>query len=279
MMRGICRRVVKALRQKELIPVMKTVASGTALDGKCVLVTGASGGIGIAVCESLFRSWGGVNVVMSGTNEQKLAECKNTLESRFPGRCAILPMNMENITSFDEKIEAAVSIFGRIDILVHCAGVHTANVDFWTMTEKEFDRVTDINLKGSYFICQSVARYFMRYGIRGKMVLISSSRGSEPAWSPYGISKCAMDGMVKGLAKLFMQHGITVNAVAPGPTATPLLGYEKGGGIFSEENAVGRLVMPEEVANVVSLLAGDAGCMISGEVIHISAGRGVFDIR
>ena len=74
-------------------------------------------------------------------------------------------------------------------------------------------------------------------------------------------------------------YGIVVNTIAPGATATQLLGIEKGDSIYSEENSEGRLIMPEEIGTLAKLLVSDAGRMIVGETIHISGGRGTFDIR
>ena len=108
---------------------------------------------------------------------------------------------------------------------------------------------------------------------------MSSSRGNEPAWSPYGISKWGMDGMTKGLAKILSPYGITVNAIAPGTTATPLVNYKEGESIYSEENFFGRMITAEEVGNLAAFLLSDSGNMMSGEVVHISGGRGVFDVR
>lgn len=274
---SFAKKIVKSLRKKELIPIVKSVPSNNLLNNKTILITGGTGGIGFAVAESLVT--GGAKVILSGTNEEKLKSAKKELNKLSAASCEILPIDMNDISSFPQKIEEAAKLFGSFDAFVHCAGVHTENVDFWTMTENEFDRVMNINLKGAYFMCQAVGKYFCGNKIKGKIVLISSSRGSEPAFSPYGISKWGMNGMVKGLAQILSKHGITVNAVAPCSTATSLLGYKNGESISSDENAAGRMVMPEEVSNLVSLLMSDAGNMINGEIIHISSGRGVFDIR
>lgn len=147
------------------------------------------------------------------------------------------------------------------------------------MTEQEYDRIMDINLKGIYFFAQSVAQYLLSNKLKGKILFVSSSRGSEPAWSPYGISKWGLNGMVRGLAKELSPYGINVNAIAPGSTATNLLGYKKGNSIYSDDNSECRMIMPDEVGNLANLLVSDAGNMINGEIIHISSGRGVYDIR
>ena len=115
--------------------------------------------------------------------------------------------------------------------------------------------------------------------VKGSILLVSSSRGSEPAFSPYGISKWGLKGLTEGLGKMLIPYGINVNAIAPGSTATGLIGFQEGDSITSNENGMNRLIMPDEVATLAKLLVSDTGKMIDGEVIHISGGRGTFDIR
>lgn len=279
MFKSILRRIIKVFRKKEIIPVVKTVFQKDLMKNKVVLITGGTGGIGYSAAKSFLENWGGVKIILSGTNIEKLNEFKTQLNRISPGNVETVSMNLKDCNSFDEKIKEISQIFGSIDVLIHSAGVHTENVGFWTMVPDEFERVISINLKAAYFMAQKIAEYFKENHIKGKMIFISSSRGSEPAWSPYGISKWGMNGMIKGLAKIFSEYGITVNAVAPGSTATSLIGYKNGESIYSDENFSKRLIMPEEVSNLILLLASDAGAMINGEIIHISAGRGVFDVR
>lgn len=86
----------------------------------------------------------------------------------------------------------------------------------------------DVNLKGTFFACQSIGKYMKANKVKGAILLVSSSRGSEPAWSPYGISKWGLKGLTKGLGKMFAPYGINVNAIAPGSTATRLIGIKEG---------------------------------------------------
>ena len=127
--------------------------------------------------------------------------------------------------------------------------------------------------------CQAVGKYMKDNHVKGSILLVSSSRGSEPAFSPYGISKWGLKGLTEGLGKILISYGINVNAIAPGSTATGLIGFKEGDSITSNENGMNRLIMPDEVASLAKLLVSDAGKMIDGEVIHISGGRGTFDIR
>lgn len=265
--------IISMLKWEKKIPIVSIKETRNLLEGKVALITGGSGGIGMSVAKSLLES--GCKVIIAGTNEQKLKKSVGLL----PSGAQYVVINMHDISSFEERIKFASSIFGSIELFVNSAGVHSENFDFWNMTEKEYNRVMDINLKGVYFFAQSAAKYLRANDLKGKLLFVSSSRGSEPAWSPYGLSKWGLNGMVKGLAKELFLYGINVNAIAPGSTATNLLGYKKGNSIYCDDNSECRMIMPEEVGNLTNLLLSDAGNMINGEIIHISSGRGVYDIR
>lgn len=277
MILNLARKILKLLRKKEIIFVPKIVDSSEILKDKVFCVLGGTGGIGFAVCNAIQKFGGGL--VLTGTNEKKLSEKKNELEKISEKRIYSLVLNMNETGKFENKIEEMTSLAGKIDGFIISSGVHTENVDFWKMTEEEFDRVMSINLKGVYFFCQKAARFFIQNKIKGKILLVSSSRGSEPAWSPYGISKWGMNGMTKGLAKILAPQGITVNAIAPGTTATALVNYKEGDSLYSQENVFGRMITSEEVGNLAAFILSGCANLISGEVVHISGGRGVFDVR
>lgn len=268
---GLKSKLKKIFLQKSYMPISHPVSRENEFLGKIALISGGSGGIGLAIAKSLQES--GCTVIIAGTNEEKLKSLK--LETGLN----IIVMNYSNPESFDNVIEQVVDQYGKLDIFINSAGVHTENVDFWTITPTEFERVMDINLKGTFFACQSVGKYMRESKINGSILLISSSRGSEPAWSPYGISKWGLKGLVEGLGKMLIPYGINVNAIAPGSTATGLIGIKEGDSITSNENGMNRLIMPDEVATLAKLLVSDAGKMIDGEIVHIAAGRGTFDIR
>ena len=277
MILSFARKIVRSLRKKEIISVPQFVDYNGLLKNKVFCVLGGTGGIGSAVAKSVLQFGGGI--VLTGTNEKKLSEKKAELEKQSEKTISSIVLNMIETEKIESKIEEITSLAGKVDGFVIASGVHTENVDFWKMTEAEFDRVMDINLKGVYFFCKAAAKYFIQNKIKGKILIVSSSRGNEPAWSPYGISKWGMDGMTKGLAKILSPYGITVNAIAPGTTATPLVNYKEGESIYSEENFFGRMITAEEVGNLAAFLLSDSGNMMSGEVVHISGGRGVFDVR
>lgn len=268
---GIKSKIKKLFVKKEYIPISHPVSTETEFKGKVALISGGTGGIGLSIAKSLQES--GCTVIIAGTNYQKLENIKKDTGLE------IIVMDYTKPESFKKVINDVVNINGKIDIFINSVGVHTENVDFWTMYPDEFDRIMSINLKGAFFACQSIGKYMVDNNIHGSILLVSSSRGSEPAWSPYGISKWGLKGLVEGVARIFSPYKINVNSIAPGSTATSLIGVKEGDSITSDENCMKRLIMPDEVANLAKLLVSDAGKMINGETVHISAGRGTFDIR
>lgn len=274
-LKSAIKNLILLTREKTYIPITHTVPAAQSLDGKVALIAGGTGGIGMSIAESLLQC--GCSVILCGTNNKKLAVCVEQLANL--GKIKSLYLDLSEVDLAPSAIDKAAKLFGTIDIFVNSAGVHTENVDFWTMTPREWDRVMNINLKGAFFFSQAIGTYMKSNGIQGRIIFISSSRGSEPAWSPYGISKWGINGFAKGLAQMLSHDGITVNCIAPGSTATPLIGVKEGDSIWSRENNNNRLIMPDEVASLVQFLATGAADMITGEVIHISAGRGLFDIR
>lgn len=271
-------KLIKATREKKTLPIIVSTESSALLSGKVAFIAGGTGGIGMAIAECLLKC--GSKVVLGGTNIEKLKRCKELLERKNDSY--IIKTHVfknDNVTELKDSFASIGNLFGTMDIFINSSGVHTENLDFWNMDPEEYDRVMSINLKGPFFSCIEAARYMISKNIEGQILVISSSRGSEPTWSPYGISKHCVDSMVHGLAKQFVPYGITITGLAPGPTATPLLGIGKGDSIFSEETQLKRLAMPEEIAEYAALLVSPAGKIATGEVIHVSSGRGVFDIR
>lgn len=267
--------VIMLLKKKKMISVPKVVDSSLLLKGKVALVVGGTGGIGNAISQSLLNS--GCQVIVSGASKKSFEKVDAQISNNDDARKLVF--NLADTNNYESKIEEAARIFGKIDILIYSAGVHSENSGYFDMIEDEYDRVMNVNLKAPFFLCQSFAKYIIQNKMKGHICLVSSSRGAEPAYSPYGISKWGLNGLTKGLAQELIPHGIVVNGVAPGSTATPLIGISKADSIATFDNSVGRLALPEEVANVVQMLVGETGDMIVGETIHISGGRGVFDIR
>ena len=268
-------RAFMILKKKNIVPIPEIVDNNCSLKNQVALVIGATGGIGKAIVSELANS--GCKVVACGSSDQSIEKAKQGLPEST--KIKYFVFNLDNENDYIKKIEDAANIYGTVDILVFSAGVHSEKFGYFDMTEKEYERIMQVNLKSPFFLCQCFAKYLMDKKRGGHICLVSSSRGSEPAYTPYGISKWAMNGMTRGIAQELIKYGIVVNAVAPGSTATLLIGIADKDSIATDDNSCGRLVHPKEVANVVKLLVGETGNMIVGETVHISGGRGIFDIR
>ena len=266
--------LVSVTKEEQKIPIVSRVEKKDLLKDKIALVTGGSGGIGGAIVKKLVAS--GCTVVIAGINEEKL---KQSIKEN--GASQYIVMNMNNVSEFDDKIANVAQIYGKIDILVHTAGIHTKrdNLDFLNITEDEYDRVMDVNLKGTYFTCQSVGKYMANNNIKGHICVISSQSALEPSWSPYRLSKFGISGLTKGIAQKLLPYGIIVNSVAPGPTATTMQDMGVNGSIYTSDSPIGRYAMPDEIAEYVLMLVSGVGDMVVGETLYISGGRGITDVR
>lgn len=246
------------------------------LKGKTALITGGSGGIGMAIAENFLKN--GAQVILAGTIEEKLNNAIKRLRENdlhYDSRIRSIIIDVKEVNSLSEKIKLASTLFesNRIDILVNSAGVLTRS-DFWNTTEKEYDVIMDINLKGTFFMCQAMAVYMTENKIQGHILNVSSSSALRPAWTPYPISKWAIRGFTLGLADTLLPYGITVNAIAPGPVATAMLGKKEGDSINNQNNPIGRYAEPSEIANLATFMVSDMGNMIVGDTFYITGGAG-----
>lgn len=269
------KQMVNFIKSPKLIPISEIKNENEILKNKVAVISGGSGGIGKAIAKEFINS--GCKVIITGTNELKLKQ----LKEKFGNNCKYYIINLKEINKFDESVTKMSEFFGKIDILVNASGVHTErnNLSFLNFSEEEYNEVMDINLRGTYFLTQAVSKYFIKNKIKGHILCISSSTALEPAWSPYRLSKWGTKGFVLGIAKELLPYNITVNAIAPGSTATAMLKYKEGESIYTDQNTNGRYVMPEEVAFYSKYLVSDMGDMIVGDTIYISGGRGIIDVR
>lgn len=271
----IAKSGISVLKSKKIMPIQHPIDLTNLLTNKVALITGGSGGIGFAIAQSFVES--GCKVILVGTNKTKLKACC----SKIGNDARYLVLNLKNVDDIKSKVEEAIMFFGKIDILVNSAGIHSTKMisDFLDIDEEEYDNILDINLKGTYFISQNISNYMIQNNIKGHILNISSSVENEPAWSAYRLSKWGIKGFTLGLAEKLLPYGIIVNAIAPGSTATGLLGVQEGDSVFTLDNKIGRFIMPDEIATYAKLLVSDLGQMIIGDTIYISGGRGTIDIR
>ncbi|OHA15349.1 MAG: hypothetical protein A3G52_00055 [Candidatus Taylorbacteria bacterium RIFCSPLOWO2_12_FULL_43_20] len=240
------------------------------LKDKIAVVTGAGKGIGRGIALVLARE--GAAVVVSDIIEDDAIKVAGEIEESG-GKALAIPCDVSKKDSVDSLINQSLEKFGSLDILVNNAGVYPF-VSFADMTEEDWDKVLDINLK-SIFLCSQAAARVMKSG--GKIVSISSiaSFVGFSGLTHYCASKGGINGLTRALALELATSKINVNAVAPGAISTP------GSSVVSNEEAVkqtvaaipwGRQGEPEDIAEAVAFLASSRADYITGQVLVVDGG-------
>lgn len=264
------------------VPMVKRVQANVVsldinkmLDGRVALITGGTSGIGKAIAETFLKS--GATVIITGRNESKINNVLNEIKNQnVLYELKVFGVQLNNIqpSSFGHKLEEIIKLISpaKIDILVNNAGIGGGDIS--NTTEEEFDQVIKTNLNGTFFLSKIVSKYMIKNSIKGNILNIASSSSLRPAASAYTFSKWGIRGFTLGLAKTLAPFDITVNGLAPGPTATPMLHCD-GHDISFEKNPMRRFAMPEEIANMAAVLVSDMGRMIVGDIVYMTGGAGV----
>jgi 3-oxoacyl-[acyl-carrier protein] reductase len=245
------------------------------LENRNAIVTGGSQGIGAAISLELARE--GANVCL--TYRKHEAEARQYAEEiRSMGRQALaVQCDIARYPEAEAVVKAAAESFGRIDILVNNAGMNWDGVS-WKMSEEQWDRVIEVNLKGYFNFVRHTAP-LLKEQKYGKIINITSINGLRGKFGQtnYSASKAGIIGFTKALAKELGAFGINVNAVAPGLIETPMLrdseARDKIVDMAMAEIVLKRVGTPEDLAYVVSFLASDRARHITGEVIKVDGGQ------
>jgi NAD(P)-dependent dehydrogenase (short-subunit alcohol dehydrogenase family) len=245
------------------------------LEGRVVVVTGGSQGIGEACARRLAADGARVALwdVADGPGEALAAALRaEGADVRY------LHCNVAAKAEVDAAVAATLAAFGRIDGLVNNAGIFRA-AEFLDITEADWDAVIAVNVKGSFLVGQAVARVMVAAG-RGAIVNMSSVNGTLtiPTIASYNVSKGGINQLTRAMALALADDGIRVNAVAPGTIATELarkavLTSDAARTKILSRTPMKRLGEPEEVARTVAFLASDASSYITGEILTVDGGR------
>ncbi|WP_060983154.1 SDR family NAD(P)-dependent oxidoreductase [Vibrio splendidus] len=248
-------------------PIISQLDYNQALSGKRVLVTGGSSGIGFSIADKFVRQ--GAHVVISGRNISTLNEAKNKIGSDF---LDVIQWDVGNIALIDDKLEQVEKILGgTIDILVNNAGV-LLKQDFETLDELTWDNTYLINSKSVYFVSQKISKAWVELKKPGKIINISSSSAFYGSTIPYGLSKWDICGLTEGLGRKLYPYNIIVNGIAPGRTATNMLGKSSNDNIYDPISSASRYCLPEEIAELAMFMVSDAANFIVGQTIVCDGG-------
>lgn len=252
------------------------------LEGKNILITGASTGIGQAI--AIRCAMEGANVAInyrSGPEEAEAVEVKvheACLAVRSAGcRDLIIQADVSREDQVQDMFRQVIASFGSIDVLVNNAGIQKAAPSH-EIDMADFDRVLNVNLRGAFLCAREALRHFLERG--GGGVILNNSSVHEmipkPKYLPYSISKGGMENMTKSLALEYAGQGIRVNAVGPGAVVTPInsawIHDPKARMDVESHIPMGRAASPEEIAGVFAFLASDDASYITGQTIYACGG-------
>src|ERR1700675_4142441 len=250
------------------------------LSGRVALVVGGGSGIGQAGAEGMAAQ--GARVVVADIVPE---DAKGVAEriSSAGGKATSVQIDVRSTAAVDAMVNIVVSAHGRLDVVLTTPAVNLRKrlLDY---SDEEFDRVIELNLKGTFRVARACARPMIDRK-RGSIVLMSSIRAVnvEPGQSIYATTKAGIAQMTRGLAAELGPYGVRVNALAPGIVATPLTRQITSNPAWNEayakRNALGRWAEPEEMAGPIIFLASDASSYLTGTTLFADAGWTAIDGR
>ncbi len=251
------------------------------LEGKVAIITGSSRGIGKEIAIKLAQE--GAKVVINySSSPEKAEEVVNQIQQQA-GEATAIQADMSQVDQIQQLVTKAVEKYGQLDILVSNAGIeHFGKLE--EITPQDFDRVFSVNVAGQLFVTQAAARYLPS---GGRIVLTSSVSARIAVFhhTLYAASKAAVSAMVLNLAPELGERGITINAIAPGGTATnmaqengklythPALQNVSPEALLKSKTSLQRMAQPEEIAAAVTFLVSDDASYITGSTLAVDGGR------
>lgn len=249
------------------------------LTSKVAIITGGAMGIGFGIAYRLAEA--GASVVIADMNKDAADEAAAKLTAKG-WKALPLSVDVSDVMQVEKMVEEAVAAYGSVDILVNDAGIFPS-VPLMDLTEKDFDKIIDINLKGVFFATKAAAAQMIRQGNGGKIINITSIDAihpSEVGLATYDASKHGVWGFTKNAALELAPHKIWVNAIAPGSISTPGTGagklskeeMEKIMAPFLARIPMKRMGEPDDIGKVALFLASDLSSYMTGSQIVADGG-------
>lgn len=267
-MRKVLKKILRLFRKENITKAeISYLQPRNRLLGKKILITGGGRGIGASMAKKFVQE--GANVLIAGRNENVLKQTADEIG------CKYCILDVSDVDSYDSFLSLGEELLGEINTLVNNAGISLHEKTFFDVTPESFDAQINTNMKGCYFLSQRLLAKWKEKRTKGNILFISSETGDMMDFRPYGFTKVAVNSMVQGLAYLFAKDGIRINAVAPGVTMSDMTGQREEGNIAHSRNMLGRVYMPEEVAETACFLISEAAGCISGQIITCNNAKSV----
>ena len=245
------------------------------LKGKVAIVTGGNTGIGAAIALELAKQ--GAFIVIDFVTDEAATDALEKKIQALGDQVIGIDADVSKLEDLEKLVQGAVAAFGRVDIMVNNAGIETRTSILET-TEKQYDRVMEINLKSAFFGTQLAAKQMISQGFGGRIINITSVHEDWPMPGniPYCLSKGGMRMLTRTAGLELSKFNILVTAVGPGAVATPInLSTMQNPELLKQLDTaipVGRMAKPEEIANVVAFLAGDGASYMTATTVFVDGG-------
>lgn len=269
-LKRVLRYIIKGVPNNYITVITKQTSPNNVLSGKRIIVTGGGRGLGFYIAKRCIAE--GAEVLITGRNEDTLKESVKTLGNN----CKYSVFDVQHVENIPKFFEEATIKFNnkKIDCLVSNAGISLHEGNFRNVTEDNWNKQLDTNLKGNYFLVSSFIKYLEKQeDTTGNIVVISSERAKRADDIPYGLTKVATNSFVQGIASKVIDKNIRINAVAPGITVSDMTKFKRDENLYVEWQNNHRIFLPEEVAEVVNFLLNDVSNCISGEIITCDQGN------